>query len=329
MKTKKGQILVLVLMVMVIGLIIISPLLSYVSTSYNIYLHNLIDTNAYYTADAMMAKILNDVYSGISVYGQNMSTPYSKKNYLYSGYDIDVVINDSVAQPLPTQQKANDWIYLDPGVTVANPGNAYTLGSLPYGQKYEFPVYLLGNTSVEVNWTFNGTAAILTTCSCGNNCPVTCPYNCIGLIYINNSAGVPQYQVNGSSISKALELHGNWTVPADQSGTYNISFINRSWRYNALQSPSNCVCTGFEGRTANSESFNGSGIYGNGDTWVKIGKQVGGQVYLYQDYTITATAKKNNQNILSITACIRQTPGPLAWWKEQTVEIPSWQIKYY
>ena len=64
-------------------------------------------------------------------------------------------------------------------------------------------------------------------------------------------------------------------------------------------------------------------------TWVRMGNSFGGQVYQYQDYTITSTARLGTTDILSVTACVRQTPGSLMWWEHQSLAVVSWIVTYY
>lgn len=57
-----------------------------------------------------------------------------------------------------------------------------------------------------------------------------------------------------------------------------------------------------------------------GNTWVKI--EQGG----YADYLITSTSSRDGKNAVTINCYIRQTPGPSAWWEEQSLEILSWNV---
>lgn len=325
MKPKKGQILIIVLMIMAIGLIVISPLLHYVDTSYNIYLRNLKATNAYYATDAMMEYIINDIFSGIDVYNQNISTPYNQLNYLNSGFDINVTISNTVALPLPPPKAYDEPVVLDPGIP-------FGLGTLAAGATHDYNIYLLGNTSVEVNWPFNDGPKYG---AWGFFCYNECDYFTNGSISIykctdnssNCSTRVLQYgPITGQNTSAQLQLNTKWNVSAGQSGWYTIRFKNQSWRMNQVAFWG-CACSGNEPSSVTSRPF--SGANESNYTWVKIGKQVGGEFYLYQDYTVKATAEQNNKSIVSITAYVRHSPGPLAWWKTQTVEIPTWQVTYY
>jgi hypothetical protein len=322
-KAKKGQILVLVLMLMAVGLIVISPLLAYLNTSYNIYSSKIDDTTAYYTVDAMMGKMFGDMYAGENIYILNASdsTRYNNQSNggWLNGYKISTSINNSIASPPPPSgSQYADWIYMDPGC-------AFGLNTLADGApSHDFNIYLTGGSSVTANWYFKGSGS--------------CDYYCIGKMWIAYPNGSTVTYTNGSPVSIGPTMNGvktafqqqlSWTVPQSGSGNYYIKFQNNSKR----KIPSGC---------STNQSFNMndalmvvkptfSGIGETNHTWVRVGNSYGGQVYQYQDYTITTTAKlaSTNADILRIVACVRQTPGSLMWWEHQSLAVISWMITYY
>jgi len=317
MKSRKGQILILVMMVMAIGLIVISPLLHYVDTSSSIYLSHLIDTNGYYAADGMMEYIINDLFSGVDVYNKNIATPHEQL-HLSPGYDVTVTISDKVALPGPPPKAYDKPLVLDPGIP-------FGLGTLAAGATHDFNVYLIGNTSIEVNWPFDAGPGYS---GSGFFCSKTCAYYTNGSISIykctdnssNCSTRVLLYgPITGQQTSSQLKLNIKWNVSAGQSGWYTIRFKNQSWRLNQVAFIG-CGCSGNEPYRVISRPF--SGANESDYTWFKTSEH-------YQDYIITATAKQNNKSIVSITAYIRRYPSLTGYWMEQTVEIPSWQVTYY
>lgn len=332
LKAKKGQVFILVLMVMAIGLIVISPLLDYLSSSYRTYTRDVIKTNAYYAADAMMAYILHDIQRGVNVYEANVETAYSQDDYLGSGMDVSVTINDSMPQPVATPEGGSGWIYLDPGITICadtSCDSTLLLNSLGYGKTHDFPVYLVEDADIEVNWTMDDPGA---TCWCDDG--GHCAYYLGASMWMNypNGSKITATEVSGSSSNNPLTLNFNWTAP--ETDTYTVQFENTGCHRDQAR---NCgwffVCffTGCDTNQVNRPSLSAA-FGGNGDTdytWVRIGKEEDGVVYSYQDYSVTATASKNGEDLVSITAYIRHSPGPLAYWLEQTVEIPSWQVTYY
>jgi hypothetical protein len=275
----------------------------------------------------MTGNILNDVYNGINVYDQNMSTPYSQSDYLNSGYDVSVEINISMPFPLPVPEGVDDWRYLDPGVAICDTppcDSTLLLESLGYGKTHEYTIYLIGGHEVQTSWSFDDeTVCCFWGCGAGR-----CAYYSVGSMWMEDPDGVlvPGTSVNQSTVSTPLKLRFNYSVPEGASGNYTIKFKNN----NSQRTIPNilCACDTTENRPAYSAPF----VAGDDPnyTWVRIGKLIDGQVYSsYQDYRITATASRNGEDIVSITMYVRHTPGPLGSWLEQTVEIPGWQAIYY
>ena len=333
MKAKRGQVLILALLALAAGMIVIAPLLYFLDSSSTQYLHESTRTIAYYTTDDVMENILSDIYSGVDVYNQNLNAPYSQSNYLNSGYDVNVSINYATTQSLPAPTGTGDWIYLDPGVTTCNTSSCdptFLLGSLALGNTHSYSLYLAGGNQVQVNWAINESLPpFVGWCLLWfGTCPA-CPYNCGGSVWMvdPNGSEISGTRVSGNSSTATLTLNLSWSVPAGTSGNYTIYFQNtNTYRY-LTNNPCFCTCT--TNQTVAYTAFSGTGETDH--TWVAVGKPVGGQVYSYQDYVITANTTRTgtSQKILSISAVVRGSPGPLAWWQEQTVEIPSWQIKYY
>ncbi|MFA5054661.1 MAG: hypothetical protein WC562_00600 [Dehalococcoidia bacterium] len=323
LKAKKGQVFILVLMVMAIGLIVISPLLDYLSSSYRTYTKDLIKTNAYYAADAMMEYIIHDIQRGVNVYELNASTSYSQDDYLDSGMDVTVTINDSMPQPLAPPEGGSGWTYLDPGILIcpeASCDSTLLLSSLGYGKTHDFPLYLVEEADIEVNWTMDDEGRWFLFCG-------TCSYYLGASMWMNypNGSKIAETEVSGSSTNAPLTLNFDWTVPEGGTGDYTVQFKNTG-----CHRQSQCSwfsCDGNENRPSYSASVSGTGD--TSYTWVKIGMEKDGVVYTYQDYSVTATASKNGEDLVSITAYIRHSPGSMVYWLEQTVEIAGWQVTYH
>ena len=331
MKANRGQILIFALVAMAVGLIVFSPMLYFLESSSTQYLREINRTTAYYTTDAMMENILGDIYSGVDVLNQNLSTPYNLLNppngsgYLNSGYNVSVSINNSITQTLPPPAGAAGWIYLDPGILICNTSPCdpnYLLGSLGAGLSHNYSIYLAPGNVVGVNWQFDGHSSW-----CLGDF-FYYPNGSIQIRYPNQSVAI---RCAGTNDSCPVTLGLNYSVPVGgPSGNYTIQFTNEhSHRHVGYMCWFiACACYYDEDDYLSSTAFSGVGEADH--TWIRVGTMIGGQVYSYQDYMITATAKdKNGRNMVSITAVVRSNPGPLAWWKQQTVEIPGWQITYY
>jgi len=305
---------------MAIGLTVIAPMLSYLDTSYSIYLGKIIDTQAYYTVDAMMGKIFTDLYAGQDAYvlNQTESTRYSNQSFL-NGFQVITTINNSLTGfaanvSLPTSTA--DWIYMDPGCY-------FGLNSLAHNDNpayaYNFSMYLTAGTTAMANWYFQDSHS------------GSCNYNCIGRIWIEYQNGSTVADTTVSTfINTAFQKNVSYSVPWGYNGLYYIKFQNLATR----QSGSGCSTTNDRSMSQMyiKPTFNGAGT-SDPDyqkyTWVRMGNASGGQVYQYQDYTISTKARINNADIASITACLRQSPGPSLWWEHQTLTVVSWTVTYY
>jgi hypothetical protein len=323
MKTRKGQILILTLIVMAMGMIIISPMLGYLDSSYRQFTYEIIQTKAYYTTDAVMETIISDIYRGVNIYEQNISTPYGQGTvFLDSGYTIEVGINRSIPFPLPTPQGSSDWFYFDPGITICNSSSCDSsklLKSLAYGSTHNYSVYLVGGNSVQINWAMDDSHDW---CWLGSG-----SYHVGGTLSIYYWNGTKAAGPSGGiNTSQMCRIWLNWSVPEGSTGNYTIAFKNNNCY---RQTVSNVITCSFTNTTRPSYSAAFLGADDTDYTWVRVGTEINGEVYSYNDYYVTATAKRGNEPIVSIVAAIRHNPGPQGYWMEQTVEIPSWQITYY
>ena len=61
-----------------------------------------------------------------------------------------------------------------------------------------------------------------------------------------------------------------------------------------------------------------------GYSWVKVYQGAS------KDYLFTSTATDADDNpVVTITCYLRQTPGPSAWWEEQTMDMLSWNVIWH
>lgn len=326
-KSKKGQVLVFTLMLMAIGLIVITPLLHFLDSSYTAYKGILIDTDGYYTADAMMNTLIVDMASGQDVLNQSALYNKSLSGGWLNGCNVSTSINSTMYSYMVPDEETDEWTYLDPGCGLG-------LGSLAHDANYSVKVYLTEGSNITVNWYFDDIADY-TDCD-----PLRVfhyslwPYYCLGDIWIAYENGSPvgglgTYNSTSGLPNKPLNLSAGWSVPINGSGNYSVIFRNRSWRY---------LMECFGGQGAVQDRSTGAvnsppAFGGTGDlsyTWIKVGEIVGGsRVVRYRDYTITTTATRAGDKVASVTAVLRQAPGPLNWWPPQDVEIVSWQVSYY
>lgn len=316
MKSKKGQILIITLLVMAIGLIVIAPLLSYLHTSYNLYIDKLEKTAGYLTVDAMMEQIFSDMFAGEDIYilNKSESSPYSQDSWL-NGFDIRTVVNNSIAVPPPFTGEESYEAYMDPGCGLG-------LNELEYNDTYPFEIYLTEESIVTVNWYFDEDS--------------DCDYECAGAMWIEDSDGATVCGLESTVLSNgsntAFQQQLNWTVPEDGTGNYFINFKNLAEYEEEDCFLWWCSCSGDWaerdlGDIGVPPTFSGTGS--TDGTWVKLSSNSSSGSYgLYQDYTIITTASIRNKDVVSITACVRQTPGPVIYYQRQSLAVVSWIVNY-
>jgi len=135
---KKGQLLILVMGVMGIGLLVIAPLLAYVDLSLRLSMSQHSRTSAYYAAETGVELVIGDLYMGQDVLtGSYFGTA--------NGYDYDVTV--SVPLGNDTYVEAGE-AYFDPGVSLA----MRPMDDNPPGDTHEYPFVVLKGKDVEVNW---------------------------------------------------------------------------------------------------------------------------------------------------------------------------------
>jgi hypothetical protein len=355
-KAKKGQILIFVLVVMVFGLIAITPLLYYLSATQKHYEYVLIDTVGYYSADAMMEQVMSDLAAVEDVSALAASGSYTASPGL-NGCKVNTSISllRTGSLPPPEGDILYSEQYLDPGVGL-------TPDPLGNGDTYSCKVYLVEGSNVIVHWYFDD--------SRDSYLGDTCDYHCNGEMWLTYENSTPVLYSSGSPVhlsssntNTAFNQSLSWTVPVNMSGNYYINFKQNSYRlivgaygycdsgkvipdrWSPGLSLTNCDDTQtitiqylLAGtwwpllRTINTYAcaspYSGTGAMDH--TWVRVNTSYGGQAGQYADYAITTTARDlNDKDIVSITAYVRQTPGPSLYQDPQDIQIISWQITYY
>lgn len=300
MREERGQVLIFVMVVMVLGALVVAPLLAYVNTSFRVIKSSQDNIATYYAADAGMEAVIADLLLGLDI----LSEDYEVPTVSLGGYDVNIEITlaENLAPP-PSQAE----LYIDPGI-------AFGLDPLEADSVWEFEFVLPEGSEVKINWA----------CLVGEKW--WCDEHCLGQISLwkkGESEPLDSTEVVGDGSDEAV-VNINLYVPGYdpdtgdliiEGGNYIIKFANHSyWHCCSLWGS----CTDTPKRSS-AEPF--SGIGDEDYTWVLIGRGYDGQLIAYQDYIITSTAGDT-----AITAYVRQTPGPSGWWLEQTVEILSWQV---
>jgi hypothetical protein len=325
MRKKQGQIYIYVVVLMAIGMIVISPLLSYINSSNQMLMNSKRETDAYLAADAGMAAVISD----ITQFRINSSyTLEVSLNGFTSSVSVTTPADDSVAPP-PAEENV---LYIDPGVAIGMQCLNARTDQTP--SRWVFKLIIPQDHSINVSWVHNRGD------TCGNWQENLGEGR--GKIWLdtdaNPSTGNPGYiavsQTQYWSLNQSIEI--GWPSPV----TLNVSWptINTSRTDNDQYYLIFDQFSGYEKKhgqqyswvwqLSNAIPFDATGNSSN--TWVKIGKiDASGNSIACQDYIVSSTVKDDSDNdIVKITAYIRQTPGAAAWWREQKFEILSWQVTW-
>lgn len=234
-RKEKGQILILVLVVMVFGVIVVTPLLAYVDISLRLFSRTHDRAAAYYTADAGVERVISDLYQRI-----NILDPGYNVNGLIKGYTFNATADlpEGEAPPPPETE-----VYLDPGgcfgmrPIVAEGNWSYNI-TLPQGQ------------SLKVNW------AAYVKDEAGTE-------HCRGEIELwldDNLVASSLYSGDQEDGDEGRAVAITWDIPGwliTEAGTYTIKFKNNSY----LNDPGNPVdvwAKCFAGQGDDDHTFTGS-----------------------------------------------------------------------
>lgn len=138
-RKERGQILVLVLVVMVFGVLVVTPLLAYVDISLRLYHSTHHRTAAYYAADAGVERVIGDLYQreNILAPGYNVTS-----NEPIEGYTFNATADlpEGEAPPPPETE-----VYLDPG-------GCFGMRPIVADGEWNYSIVLPAGQSLKVNW---------------------------------------------------------------------------------------------------------------------------------------------------------------------------------
>jgi hypothetical protein len=219
-RKEKGQILILVLVVMVFGVIVVTPLLAYVDISLRLFTRTHDRAAAYYAADAGVERVISDMYQRINILdpGYYVIPDGSIKGYTFNA---TADLPEGEAPPPPETE-----VYLDPGGC---------FGMRPIGvganSSYNYTIILPQGQSLKVNWA----AYVLDIDNWEEHCRGEIE------LWLNDTlitsslySGDQEDGDEGRAVAITLDIPG-WNIT--EAGTYSIKFKN----YSYLNDPGNPV----------------------------------------------------------------------------------------
>lgn len=143
-KKSKGQLLILVLGVMGMGMLVIAPLLAYVDLSLRLSLKTTLRTSAYYAAEAGIQWVIGDIYQAQSILEKSNNSSYSG---IMNGYNFSVNVSPYSGAAAVVQGGGS--AYFDPGVTMyMRPMMAYPNPNC----SSSYPFVAVKGKDVKINW---------------------------------------------------------------------------------------------------------------------------------------------------------------------------------
>ena len=143
-KGKRGQLLILVIGVMAVGMFVIAPLLAYVDLSLRLSLSSHSKTSAFYAAEAGIEMAIGDLYMGHDIFDNQ---PY---NGTMNGYDFSTTVGVPPMANITAPQDSE--AYFDPGTSLA-------MRPMDANGDHEYPFVVLKGKDVMINWaSFTSTA---------------------------------------------------------------------------------------------------------------------------------------------------------------------------
>ncbi len=144
----RGQVLILVLGVLALGMFVIAPLLVYLDISFNLNMRYQLKSEAYVTAEAGIERVIGDLYMGTDIrvptYDHNDSA-VNEAPAVHGDFKFQINVSEPSAlgvAPIDTEK------YLDPGTCLGMRPIDDTLGY------WDYDFFMSQGEDIKVNWVY-------------------------------------------------------------------------------------------------------------------------------------------------------------------------------
>ncbi len=213
----KGQLLILVLGIMAIGMLVIAPLLAYVDLSLRLSLRSHGKTAGYYAAEAGVHMAIGDLYVGQDIMDKT-----------YTGEMNNYKFISNVSPAYGTAPQDVTEAYFDPGVSMA-------LRPLASGDTHEYSLVALKGKALKISWAAYTNKDATNKSAWDFNSGTTEDLNT--LIELFDSDGNPVASKRASTDERhasdqARLIANTLYVPGEdiEGGTYTVRFTNEATR---------------------------------------------------------------------------------------------------
>jgi len=239
-RKERGQILILVLVVMVFGVLVVTPLLAYVDISLRLFHRSEHRAAAYYAADAGVERVIGDLFQSKNILAEGY---YVTSNGPIKGYTFNATASlpQGEAPPPPETE-----VYLDPG-------GCFGMRPIAADGAWNYTIVLPQGQSLKVNWAAfvpDGTG----TEHCQGEIQLwrLADYN---LIISSGYSGDLEDGDEGRAVAITLDIPG-WYIT--EQGHYNITYKNNSYRSNGVNTSADIWAKCFAGAGDDDHTFTGS-----------------------------------------------------------------------
>lgn len=210
---RSGQLLILVLGVMGLGMLVIAPLLSYVDVSFRTNMAYQIKTESYLAAEAGIERVIGDLYMGTDIRLPTYETMANQAPEVQGGLYFEINITEPTAlgvAPLAIES------YLDPGSCLG-------MRPIPAGDVWDYDFFLSHGEDIKVSWPYyTGDSA----CNPYRTVNIEQGWTVISLL---DEDGVPVADLLGNPIRSEVGNPG-WGLLGDEARTVvNTLFVQGAY----------------------------------------------------------------------------------------------------
>ena len=240
-RKERGQILILVLVVMVFGVLVVTPLLAYVDISLRLFHRSEHRAAAYYAADAGVERVISDLFQSVNILaeGYNVTSNGPIKGYTFYA---TASLPQGEAPPPPETE-----VYLDAG-------GCFGMRPIAADDAWNYTIILPQGQSLKVNW-----AAFVPDETGTEHCQGEIQlwrlsdYN---LIISSGWSGDLEDGNEARAVAITLDIPGS---AIEEQGYYNITYKNNSYRtISGNNTPAPIWAKCFSGDGDDDHTFNGS-----------------------------------------------------------------------
>jgi hypothetical protein len=141
---RSGQLLILVLGVMGLGLLVVAPLLAYLDTSFKINMHYQIKTESYLAAEAGIERVIGDLYMGTDIRLPTYETMVNQAPAVLSDLYFEINVTEPTTLGVAPLAVESDL----------DPGSCLGMRPIDAGDVWDYDFFLSHGEDIKVSWPY-------------------------------------------------------------------------------------------------------------------------------------------------------------------------------